>query len=57
MIQFVIFIIDRNDIQRYSKRFDSRTLNDSSLSNSGKLLEGDTIIIFGKGEFYFNNLK
>ena len=52
-----IYIIDRNDIQSYSKRFDSRTLNDSSLSNSGKLLEGDTIIIFGKGEFYFNNLK
>lgn len=52
-----IYIIDRSDIQRYSKRFDSRTLNDSSLSNSGKLLEGDTIIIFGKGEFYFNSLE
>ncbi|MEN8076113.1 hypothetical protein ABFP60_04070 [Clostridioides difficile] len=52
-----IYIIDRNDIQRYSKRFDSRTLNDSSLSNSGRLLEGDTIIIFGTGEFYFNSLK
>ncbi|MGL5381617.1 hypothetical protein [Clostridium sp.] len=48
-----IFIIDSETVLRYSKRFN----NTESPFTVGTLLEGDSIIIYGDGEFYFNKLK
>lgn len=52
-----IYIIDKDNIQRFSKRFDSTDLDNASLFTTGTLLDGDRIIIFVKGEFYINPLK
>lgn len=54
-----VYIIDKNNIQRYSKRYDSTDLeiSGSALFNTGILLEGDIIIIHGDGEFYIDHIK
>lgn len=57
-----VYIIDKNNIERFSKRFDSQDIEqkgekNTSLATSGRLLEGDTLIIYGKGEMYFNLIK
>ena len=57
-----VYIIDKNNIERFSKRFNSEEVEskgkeDVSLFTAGTLLEGDTIIIYGKGEMYFNLIE
>lgn len=57
-----VYIIDKDNIQRYSKRFNSENIESKgkdnfSLSSVGNLLEGDTVIIYGKGEMYFNLIQ
>ena len=57
-----VYIIDKNNIERFSKRFNSEEVEskgkeDVSLLTVGNLLEGDTIIIYGKGEMYFNLIE
>ncbi len=57
-----VYIIDKNNIERFSKRFNSEDIkgkgkNDVSLFTGGTLLEGDTVIIYGKGEMYFNLIE
>lgn len=54
-----VYIIDKDNIQRYSKRFNSEDIENKgkdkfSLTSVGNLLEGDTLIIYGKGEMYIN---
>ncbi|MEG1255013.1 hypothetical protein [Clostridium sp.] len=44
-----VYIIDSNTIERFSKRFIS-----TSPHSKGTLLEGDYIIILGKGEIYIS---
>ncbi|SFC67565.1 hypothetical protein [Clostridium uliginosum] len=51
-----VYIIDNNNIQRYSKRFDSKDSGKPYPFSVGTLKEGDSIIIFGKGELYLNNI-
>lgn len=48
-----ILVIDKDIILRFNKRFDSSKPN-GSLYTIGMLQEGDSIIILGNGEFYFN---
>ena len=50
-----VYIIDKNNIERFSKRFNSE--ENVSLLTVWNLLEGDTIIIYGKGEMYFNLIE
>lgn len=57
-----VYIIDKNNIERFSKRFNSEEAESKgkenvSLLTVGNLLEGDTIIIYGKGEMYFNLIE
>ena len=57
-----VFIIDKNNIERFSKRVNSEEVESKgkenvSLLTVGNLLEGDTIIIYGKGEMYFNLIE
>ena len=57
-----VYIIDKNNIERFSKRFNSEEVESKgkenvSLLTVGNLLEGDTIIIYGKGEMYFNHIE
>ena len=57
-----VYIIDKNNIERFSKRFnseedESKGKENVSLLTVGNLLEGDTIIIYGKGEMYFNLIE
>lgn len=53
-----VYIINENQIQRYSKRFDYTDLDKSnSLFSVGTLLEGDVIIIYGNGSIYFNPIN
>ena len=57
-----VYIIDKNNIERFSKRFNSEEVESKgkenvSLLTVGNLLEGDTIIIDGKGEMYFNLIE
>lgn len=57
-----VYIIDKNNIERFSKRFNSEEVESKgkenvSLLTVGNLLEGDTIIIYGKGEMYFNLIQ
>ncbi|WP_195986555.1 hypothetical protein [Clostridium sp. D53t1_180928_C8] len=54
-----VYIIDKDNIQRYSKRYDSKDLENEkdALFNSGTLLEGDIIIVYGDGEFYIEPIK
>ena len=57
-----VYIIDKNNIERFSKRFNSDEVESKgkenvSLLTVGNLLEGDTIIIYGKGEMYFNLIE
>ena len=57
-----VYIIDKNNIERFSKRFNSEEVESKgkenvSLLTVGNLLEGDTIIIHGKGEMYFNLIE
>ena len=57
-----VYIIDKNNIERSSKRFNSEEVESKgkenvSLLTVGNLLEGDTIIIYGKGEMYFNLIE
>lgn len=52
-----IFIVDSETVLRYSKRFINTPEKMSSPFSVGNLLEGDSIIIFGNGDFYFNKLK
>ena len=57
-----VYIIDKNNIERFSKRFNSEEVESKgkenvSLLSVGNLLEGDTIIIYGKGEMYFNLIE
>lgn len=57
-----VYIIDKDCVQRFSKRFsseciDSKDKENYSLYTEGSLLEGDTIIIFGKGKMYFDVVK
>ena len=57
-----VYIIDKNNIERFSKRFNSEEVESTgkenvSLLTVGNLLEGDTIIIYGKGEMYFNLIE
>ena len=57
-----VYIIDKNNIERFSKRFNSEEIESKgkenvSLLTVGNLLEGDTIIIYGKGEMYFNLIE
>ena len=57
-----VYIIDKDNIQRYSKRFNSENIESKgkenfSLFSVGTLLEGDTVIIYGKGEMYFNLIE
>lgn len=57
-----VYIIDKNNIERFSKRFNSEEVESKgkenvSLLTVGNLLEVDTIIIYGKGEMYFNLIE
>ena len=57
-----VYIIDKNNIERFSKRFNSEEVESKgkenvSLLTVGNLLEGETIIIYGKGEIYFNLIE
>ena len=57
-----VYIIDKNNIERFSKRFNSEEVESKgkenvSLLTVGNLLDGDTIIIYGKGEMYFNLIE
>ena len=57
-----VYIIDKNNIERFSKRFNSEEVESKgkenvSLLTVGNLLEGDTIIIYGKVEMYFNLIE
>ena len=57
-----VYIIDKNNIERFSKRFNSEEVESKgkenvSLLTVGNLLEGDTVIIYGKGEMYFNLIQ
>lgn len=57
-----VYVIDKNNIQRFSKRYNSENIenkgkNDVSLFTGGTLLEGDTVIIYGKGDMYFNRIE
>ena len=57
-----VYIIDKNNIERFSKIFNSEEVESKgkenvSLFTVGNLLEGDTIIIYGKGEMYFNIIE
>ena len=57
-----VYIIDKNNIEIFSKRFNSEEVESKgkenvSLLTVGNLLEGDTIIIYGKGEMYFNLIE
>ena len=57
-----VYIIDKNNIERFSKRFNSEEVESKgkenvSLLTVGNLLEGDTIIIYGQGEMYFNLIE
>ena len=57
-----VYIIDKNNIERFSKRFNSEEVESNgkenvSLLTVGNLLEGDTLIIYGKGEMYFNLIE
>ena len=57
-----VYILDKNNIERFSKRFNSEEVESKgkenvSLLTVGNLLEGDTIIIYGKGEMYFNLIE
>ena len=57
-----VYIIDKNNIERFSKRFNSEEVESKgkenvSLLTVGNLQEGDTIIIYGKGEMYFNLIE
>lgn len=54
-----VYIIDKDNIQRYSKRYDSTDLENQkdALFNSGTLLEGDIIIVYGDGEFFIEAIK
>lgn len=57
-----VYNIDKNNIERFSKRFNSEEVESKgkenvSLLTVGNLLEGDTIIIYGKGEMYFNLIE
>lgn len=57
-----VYIIDKNNTERFSKRFNSEEVESKgkenvSLLTVGNLLEGDTIIIYGKGEMYFNLIE
>ena len=57
-----VYIIDKSNIERFSKRFNSEEVESKgkenvSLLTVGNLLEGDTIIIYGKGEMYFNLIE
>ena len=57
-----VYIIDKNNIERFSKRFNSEEVESKgkenvSLLTVGNLLEGDTIIIYGKGDMYFNLIE
>ena len=57
-----VYIIDKNNIERFSKRFNSEEVESKgkenvSLLTVGNLLEGDTRIIYGKGEMYFNLIE
>ena len=57
-----VYIIDKNNIERFSKRFNSEEVESKgkenvSLLTVGNLLEGDTIMIYGKGEMYFNLIE
>ena len=57
-----VYIIDKNNIERFSKRINSEEVESKgkenvSLLTVGNLLEGDTIIIYGKGEMYFNLIE
>ena len=57
-----VYIIDKNNIESFSKRFNSEEVESKgkenvSLLTVGNLLEGDTIIIYGKGEMYFNLIE
>ena len=57
-----VYIIDKNNIERFSKRFNSEEVESKgkenvSLLTVGNLLEGDTMIIYGKGEMYFNLIE
>ena len=54
-----VYIIDKNNIERFSTRFtteevESKGKENVSLLTVGNSLEGDTIIIYGKGKMYFN---
>ncbi|MEG1255015.1 hypothetical protein [Clostridium sp.] len=44
-----VYVIDSNTIARFSKRFTS-----ASTYSEGTLIEGDSVIIFGKGEIYIS---
>lgn len=52
-----IFVINKECHLRYLKRFDSETETDLSIFSDGTLLEGDSVIIFGSGEFYFDDIQ
>ena len=57
-----VYIIDKNNIERFTRRFNSEEVESKgkenvSLLTVGNLLEGDTIIIYGKGEMYFNLIE
>lgn len=61
-VVYYVYIIDKNNIERFSKRFNSEEVESKgkenvSLLTVGNLLEGDTIIIYGKGEMYFNLIE
>ncbi|MEG1255014.1 hypothetical protein [Clostridium sp.] len=45
-----VYIIDKNTIERFSKKFSA-----TSPSSQVNLLEGDFVIIFGKGEIHISN--
>ena len=52
-----VYIIDKNNIERFSEEVESKGKENVSLLTVGNLLEGDTIIIYGKGEMYFNLIE
>lgn len=57
-----VYIIDKNNIQRYSKRFSTIGVEEGNANNYSKtavttVVEGDIIVICGEGEMYLDLLR
>ena len=57
-----VYVIDKNNIQRYSKRFCTTGVKEGDANNYSKtavitVVEGDIIVICGEGEMYLDLLR